>query len=144
MTITADDLSPKVGDNVMLTLAVVKSSGAVAAYETCILQVDSQPGSDAAVEPLVILTGEDRVAMTTLFAGSTLGDVKVSGQCGITAEPAFITLNVGDTPAPASLPDDDAGSVGGPAGPFGTWPVIMLGFLVALIVVAWFIWQPEP
>ena len=126
-----------------LTIAIVQSNGALAVKETCIVQVFSQPGRDAAVEPLVILTGTDSVATTTLFVGSTPGAVEVSGQCGKTA-PAVITLNVGDTPAPASLPDDDGGSVSGPAAPFGLWPVVTLAFFLPVIAAGWFIFLPKP
>ncbi len=126
-----------------LAIAIVQSNGAMAVDETCIVQVFAQPGNDASVEPLIILTDADGVAMTTLFVGSTPGAVEVSGQCGKTA-PAVITLNVGDTPAPASLPDDDGGSVGGPAAPFGFWPVVTLAFFLPLIAAGWFIWLPKP
>ena len=143
VTILADDLSPEAGDDVGLTIAIVQSNGAMAVREICIVQVFSQPGRDAAVEPLVILTGTDSVATTTLFVGSTPGAVEVSGQCGKTA-PAVITLNVGDTPAPASLPDDDGGSVSGPAAPFGPWPVVTLAFFLPVIAAGWFIFLPKP
>ena len=139
----ANDLSPEAGDNVKLAIAIVQSNGAMAVKETCIVQVFSQPGRDAAVEPLVILTGTDSVATTTLFVGSTPGAVEVSAQCGKTAA-AVITLNVGDTPAPASLPDDDGGSVGGSAAPFGPWPVVTLAFFLPVIAAGWFIFLPKP
>ncbi len=125
-----------------LTIAIVQSNGALAVREICIVQVFAQPGRDAAVEPLVILTGTDSVATTTLFVGSTPGAVEVSAQCGKTAA-AVITLNVGDTPAPASLPGDGGGSVGGPAIPLDFLPIILVAVFLPLIAAGWFIWQPQ-
>ena len=150
----ADDLSPEAGDNVKLTLAVVQPDGAKAVDETCIVQVFSQPGRDAAVEPLVILTGPDGEAMTTLFVGSTPGAVEVSAQCGNASATVVLTLNVRDTSAPASLLDDGAelddgaGSVGGLAEAFGSWSLILVAssgaLTMALVVSGWFVWRPLP
>ena len=144
--VIADDLSPNVGDGVKLTLFVVHSTGALAVDETCIVQVFSQPGSDASINPMVVTTGADGEATTTLIVGSTPGIIEVSTQCG--ALPAsIITLNVAGASvpasvpaaAPASLPDTGAGSLGSLAEPFDFWPVLTLALSGALIGAAGFL-----
>ena len=106
------------------------------------MQVFSQPGSDASINPMVVTTGADGEATTTLIVGSTPGIIEVSTQCG--ALPAsIITLNVAGASvpasAPASLPDTGAGSLRSLAEPFDFWPVLMLALSGALIAAAGFL-----
>ena len=124
-----------------LTIAVVQTNGALAVDATCIVQVHSQPGTDAAIEPTVVTTGPDGEATTTLYVGSTPGSVEISAQCG-DAPMGVITLNVGGVNLPASLPDalPDAGfgSTNTNAGTFGFLPALFLaasGMLVAASAV---------
>ena len=125
-----------------LTIVVVQSTGALAVNETCIVQVHSQPGGDASVNPMVVTTGADGEATATLFVGSTPGAIEVSAQCG-DAPTAVITLTVGGASVPpsgpASLPDAGTGSFGGLNDPFGLWPILMLAISGALIAAAGFL-----
>ena len=100
------------------------------------MQVLSQPGNDATVEPMVVTTGADGEATSTVFVGSIPGAVQVSAQCG-DAPTAVITLDVsGQSTAPASLPDAGTGDLAGAADPFGLWPILMLALAGALIAAA--------
>ncbi|MCI0890069.1 MAG: hypothetical protein J4O04_04610, partial [Chloroflexi bacterium] len=141
VAIIAHNLDPSVGESVTLTVAVVQANGALAVDATCIVQVHSQPGTDAAIEPTVVTTGADGEATTTLYVGSTPGSVEISAQCG-DAPMGVITLNVGGVNLPASLPDalPDAGfgSTNTNAGTFGFLPALFLaasGMLVAASAV---------
>ena len=138
----AQDLAPVAGDNVELTVVVVDPNGAMAENEICIVQVLSQPGTDASINPMVVTTDADGEATTTLIVGSTPGVIEVSTQCGAVPA-AVITLNVAGASvpesAPASLPDTGAGSLDSVAEPVDFWPVLMVALSGALIAAAGFL-----
>ena len=139
VAIIAHNLDPSVGESVTLTVAVVQMNGALAVDATCIVQVHSQPGTDAAIEPTVVTTGADGEATTTLYVGSTPGPVEISAQCG-DAPMGVITLSVGGVDLPASLPDalPDAGfgNTDGSAPSFGLLPAFLLAVAGALIAAS--------
>lgn len=95
-----------------LTVTVIETTGAVAVDTTCIVQVYSQPGTDAGVDPMVVTTGADGEASTTLHAGSTPGAVQVIVQCG-DLDPVVVTVQVAGVSGPASLPDAGVGTGAG-------------------------------
>jgi hypothetical protein len=122
-----------VGDSVTLTIAVAQTNGAPAAGVTCTVQVQSQPGTDAAIESAVVTTGANGEATTTLHVGSTPGAIEISAQCGDESV-GVITLNVGGVNPPASLPDAGFGAADANARSIGLLPAIFLaasGLLVA-------------
>jgi len=136
VAIIAHNLDPSVGDSVTLTVAVVQTNGALAVDVTCIVQVHSQPGTDAAIEPAVVATGADGEATTTLYVGGTPGAVEISAQCG-DAPMGVITLNIGGGGnAPASLPDAGFGTTGANARSFGLLPALLLSASGALIAAS--------
>jgi len=145
--IVADDSTPTVGDSVTITVAVVQADGTNVVGVTCLLNVSSQPGNDAWVEEIVLVTGADGEATTTLQVGSTPGTVEVTAQCG--SEVGFVTVNVSaaagapDSPdqgePPASLPDAGSGAGTLGARPVGLLPMLMLALSGLLVAAAAFV-----
>jgi predicted RNA-binding protein with TRAM domain len=132
VAIVVDDLYPSVGESVELTIAVIESNGAHAVDVACLVQVSSQPGTDASINPTVLVTGEDGEANSTLYVGTTPGTVEVAVNCG-DAETGVISIQVGGG-APASLPDAGVGDSSLPVGSVGLLPTLLLaasGLLVA-------------
>lgn len=133
VAIIAHDLDPSAGDSVKLTIAVVQTNGALAVDVTCLVQVLSQPGTDATIEPTVVTTDADGEATATLYVGSTPGAIEISAQCG-DAPMGVITLNVDGVNVPASLPDAGFGTIDTNARPSALLPALFLaasGMLVA-------------
>ncbi|MCH7699990.1 MAG: DUF11 domain-containing protein [Chloroflexi bacterium] len=137
VVVIAQNLNPSVGDDVKLMVAVVETASAIAVDTTCIVQVQSQPGTDAGVDPMIITTGADGEASTTLHVGSTPGAVQVSAQCG-DLDPVVITLEVAGVSGPASLPDAGVG-VGDQSGMNGLLPATLLAASGMLLVASAFV-----
>lgn len=114
----ADDTTPSVGQSVTLTVAVAEAGGGPVADALCMVEVMSQPGTDASVEPSLLTTGTDGSATTTLYVGSTPGEITVAADCG--GIPTSLSLTVQGESPPASLPDSGDGGVFGMPSSGGT------------------------
>jgi hypothetical protein len=145
VTVSVDETAPPTGGSVEVTCTVVDSAGAPVANEPCTFTVVSQPGADASLTSVTVVTDDDGVATATLYTGSTPGlivvEVKalgvssqVSVATGVEPGQAPPTGSTGTTSgAPAAVPASGAGGMAGSGPLYGP---LAIGALVGAVVLA--------
>jgi hypothetical protein len=143
VTVAVDETAPPTGGSVEVTCTVVDSAGAPVANEPCTFTIVSQPGADASLTSVTVVTDDDGVATATLYTGSTPGLIVVevealgvssqlSGATGVQAGQAPPTGSTGTTGAPAAVPASGAGGMAGSGPLYGQ---LAIGALVGAVVL---------
>jgi hypothetical protein len=141
VTVSVDETAPPTGGSVEVTCTVVDSAGAPVANEPCTFTIVSQPGADASLTSVTVVTDDDGVAAATLYTGSTPGlivvEVKalgVSSQVSVATgvEPG-LAPPTGTSGAPAAVPASGAGGMAGGGPLYGP---LAIGALAGAVVLA--------
>jgi len=123
VVIIVDDMTPAVGDELTLTIAVTEEDGSPAAGAACVIEIVGQPGSDASVDPAGVITNEEGEGTATLHVGSAAGAIELQAQCGLVI--TTLTLMAEALP-PGSLPDTGDGGILGVPGSGSTLVAVTL------------------
>jgi len=126
---------------VAVTCTLVDSAGNPVANEAVTFTIVSQPGVDASLTTVTVVTDEDGVATATLYTGSTPGLIVVEVEAlGVSSQVSVVTgVEPGAAPptgtsgAPAAIPASGAGGMAGNGPLYGP---LAVGALVGAVVLA--------
>jgi hypothetical protein len=141
VTVGVDETAPPTGGSVEVTCTLVDSSGAPVANEAVTFTIVSQPGTDASLTSVTVVTDDDGVATATLYTGSTPGLIVVEAEALGTSSQVSVATGVepgaapptGPSGSPAAVPASGAGVMAGSGPLYGP---LAVGALVGAVVLA--------
>jgi len=138
VTVSADNTTVEVGDNVDITVTVRDVTGSPVVKRSCRLAIVSQPGKDASVKPKNAKTNEEGVIEATVDVGSTPGFIVVRVTCGDVAGSVTVVATAkAETPATGQAPESgiELPSTGGGSGSGASGLGMRLGAGAAIVLL---------